>query len=302
MARSLVTGGSGFIGSHVVDELLRVGHEVTVLDCGAQPHRLDVKFIDIDLTNVDRVLEAVRGHDYIFHLGAVSDVNLALQNPIHCAQVNVLGTINVLESARRSGTHRVILASSVLVYSGTPDGTRSESSPLCPPRAGPFYSSSKIAAELFCHDYWRVFRQPFTILRYGTVYGPRMREPLVIHNFITKALLEEPITIMGDGRQCRNFLYVEDLARAHSLVLTEKGVNQTFNLEGSRKITIREVAETISRVLNKAVVIEHQPGRPGDDMGIGVSITKVRDEVGWEPTVDLEEGIRRTIQWYRENL
>jgi UDP-glucose 4-epimerase len=129
-----------------------------------------------------------------------------------------------------------------------------------------------------------------------------MREPLVIHNFITRALSGEPITIMGDGRQYRNFLYVEDLARAHAMVLTDRGLNQTYNLEGSRKITIMGVAETISRVLDKAVVIEHQPERVADNTGIALSIAKIREDVGWEPTVDFEEGIRRTVEWYKKNF
>lgn len=300
MPRSLVTGGSGFIGSHVVDELLRAGHDVSVLDSGTGPHRPDVEFLDVDLVDSGAVVESVAGHDYVFHLAAVSDVNHAQRDPVHCAQVNVVGTVNVLEAARRNEVSRIVLASSVFVYSGLQEGTLEEGSSLNPPTVGPFYSTSKIAAEFFCHDYWRIFGQEFTILRYGTAYGPRMRAPQVIHNFITKANAGQPITILGDGSQFRNFVYVEDLARAHSLALTDKGINQTYNLDGAAKITIRETADTIVSLLGRNVKIEHKAARSESDAGIGASIAKAEAELGWSPAIGFEEGIRRTIDWYRK--
>ena len=300
MISSVVTGGSGFIGSHVVDELIRIGHDVSVLDAGTQPHRPDVKFLDVDLTNAEAVLSAIEGCDYLFHLGAVSDINLARENPTLCARVNVLGTINVLEAARSLGVKRVIFASTAWLYSGFPDADRDEVSPFYVPRVAPIYTSSKIASELFCHDYWRHFNQPFTILRYGTAYGPRMREPLVIHTFVMKALAGESITIFGDGNQRRNFVYVEDLALAHSLVLGDEAVNQTYNLEGAKQISIIEIAESIYKILGKEAKIEYAPERSSDDLGIGMSIAKARKELGWEPRTSLDEGLIKTIAWYRE--
>ena len=301
MPLSLVTGGSGFIGSHVVDEMVRVGHKVRVLDQGVEPHRKDVEFSDADLRDAAAVAKAAEGCDYVFHLGAVANVNQALLDPALCVQVNVLGTVNVLEAALRHKVKRVVLGSTVWVYSGSPEASLREGSPFYVPKAGPFYSSSKIASELFCHEYWGAFQQPFTILRYGTPYGPRMREPLVLHSFISKALAGEPISVTGDGSQFRRFVFAEDLARAHPLALREEAANQTYNLEGSQKVSIMEAAEAVAQVTGKEVVIQYGEGRLGDDRGIGVSIAKAWEELGWEPRVDFHEGLRRTIQWYLEN-
>ena len=302
MSRCLVTGGSGFIGSHVVDELIESGHQVLVLDYAAQPHRDDVEFFEANLTDADRILDASRNCDYIFHLGAVADLNAAVRDPALCAQVNVLGTINILEAARRNEVKRVILASSVWIYSGSPRSELKENDPFYSPKIGPFYSSSKIAAELFCHEYSKEFAQPFTILRYGTPFGPRMREPLAVHSFITKVLANEPITIWGNGTQSRQFIYVQDLARAHCLVLSDKGTNKTFNIAGSQMVTITEMVNAICTLLGKQVKIVYEPARSNEEPIINVSIAKVKEELGWEPKVTLEEGLKKTIDWYRTQV
>ena len=297
--RCAVTGGSGFIGSHVVDYLVQDGHEVVVLDHGVRPHRRDVEFQDVDIVDLPALQAAMAGCDFIFHLAAVSNVNEAFQRPLQCVAVNIQGTANVLEAARRNKAQRVVLASTVWVYSGARDSNVHEDSPFFMPGAGHVYTSSKIAGELLCHDYWQLYQVPVTILRYGIPYGPRMRETLVISIFLKKALAGEPLTIAGDGSQYRNYVYVEDLARAHLLVMNEKTINQTYNLGGLRKVTIREIAETINRLLGGGVRIEYAPARPGDYRGKEVSAEKARRELGWEPTVDFEEGMRRTIEWYR---
>lgn len=300
--RSVVTGGSGFIGSHVVDHLVDAGHEVLIVDRGVRPHREDVEFADVNVADFPTLLEATKGADYISHLAAVSNVNHAFTDPLRCVQFNALGTVNVLEAARRNKVRRVFFASTVWVYTGSRDSHVREDSPFYMPGAGHIYTSTKIASELFCHDYWKLYQQPFTILRYGIPYGPRVREELVIPIFLKKALAGEPITITGDGSQYRNFVYVEDLARAHILALDPVAENQTYNLEGMRRITIREVAETISQLLGGSAKIEYLPARPGDYAGKEVSAEKARRELGWEPVVDFEEGMRRTIQWYKRKF
>ena len=301
MTRSVVTGGSGFIGSHLVDELMRVGHEVAVLDRGVHPHRPDVEFLDVDLADSEAVLSSTRGCDYVFHLGTVANFNMAVQDPANGVRTNVLGSLNMLEAARRNDAQRFILASSVWVYSGAPQPNLDETSPFYVPRTGPIYSSSKIAAELLCHDYWRAFGLPFTVLRYGAPYGPRMRESLVIHAFITRALAGEPFAINGDGKQFRNFIYVEELAHAHSLALGDAGINQTYNLDGPEAVTISDLAETIARLLDRDVKIEHLSEKADGDPGMNVSIAKAYEELGWQPTIGLEEGLLRTIEWYEAN-
>jgi len=151
--RCAVTGGSGFIGSHVVDALIAAGHDVVVLDHRVRPHRENVEFHDVDIVNFAAVLNATKGCDYVFHLAAVSDVNHAFQQPAYCVELNVQGTANVLEAARHNEISRVVLASTVWVYAGARDNDVHEDSPFYMPGAGHIYSSTKIASELLCHDY-----------------------------------------------------------------------------------------------------------------------------------------------------
>ncbi len=298
MSRVAVTGGSGFIGSHVVDKLVEAGHDVIVLDHRIRPHREDVGFADVDVVNFSSVLNATKDCDYVFHLAAVSNINHAFQQPVYTVELNTLGTANVLEAARHNSIKRVFLASTVWVYSGCRDNNVHEDSPFYMPGAGHVYTSSKVASEFLCHDYWLLYKQEFTILRYGIPYGPRMRGELVIPIFLHKALKGEPIIITGDGSQFRNFVYVEDLAEAHLLAMSERARNETYNLEGSRRITIREIAETVQRLLGNGVRIEYQPARPGDYAGKEVSAEKAKRELGWEPKIDFEEGMRRTLLCY----
>lgn len=297
--RSIVTGGSGFIGSHVADKLIDAGHEVTVLDYGVKPHRNDVGFANIDIVNYSSVLEATKEADYIFHLAAVSNVNHAFEKPVYTIELNVTGTANVLEAARQNKVKRVFFASTVWVYTGCNGTYVNEETPFFMPGAGHIYSSSKIAAEFFIHDYHKLYGLPFTILRYGIPYGPRMRMELVIPIFLKKAFNGEPITITGNGSQYRNFIYVEDLADAHVLALKPEAKNQILNLEGMRRVTIKEVTKTIQKLTPNNVKIKYLPARPGDYGGKEASNDKVKRLLGWEPKVDFEEGMRKTIEWYK---
>jgi UDP-glucose 4-epimerase len=298
--RCAVTGGSGFIGSHVVDVLRKQDYEVVVIDHRVRPHREDVEFADVDITNYSAVLKSTKGCDYVFHLAAVSNVNIAFKQPVYAVELNILGTTNVLEAARQNKVKRVVFASTVWVYSGSKGRDVDEDSPFYMPGAGHIYSSSKIASELLCQDYFELYKQPFTILRYGIPYGPRMREELLIPIFLKKAFADEPLNITGDGSQFRNFVYVEDLAQAHILAMREKAENEIYNLEGMRKITIKEVAETIKRLVGGDVEITYTPARPGDYAGKEVSKKKAKRELDWEPTTDFEEGMKKTIEWYKK--
>lgn len=301
MSKIAVTGGSGFIGSHVVDALKEAGHEVVVIDHLVRPHRGDVLYEEVDVLDLSAIISATKGHDYVFHLAAVSNVNYALKYPVYTVRLNITGTVNVLEAARLNGIKRVFLASTVWVYTGA-DGIEplTEDLPFYLPRTRHIYTSSKIAAEMLCHNYKQLYQQPFTILRYGIPYGPRMREELLIPIFIRKALNGEPLTIAGDGSQYRNFIYVEDLARAHVLALSEKAENKVYNLEGKRKITVRDVVESLERILGQKLQIEYVPARVGDYYGKEVSWQKARMELGWEPEIEFDEGLFRTVQWFRK--
>ncbi|HWF61008.1 MAG TPA: NAD-dependent epimerase/dehydratase family protein [Nitrospira sp.] len=301
MAKVVVTGGSGFIGSHVVDALADAGHQVTVVDHRVRPHRTDVRFEDVDLMDLSSVLAATKGANHIFHLAAVANVNYAYKYPVYTAALNVMGTTNILEAARINGAQRVHLASTVWVYNGAPDGKPAdETVPFYLAGAGHIYTSTKMAAEMICHNYSQLYKVPFTILRYGIPYGPRMREELLIPIFIKKALNGQPLTISGKGEQYRNFVYVRDMAEAHVDAMRESAVNQTYNLEGARRVTVLEVAEGIKKILGDDVKLEFVPARPGDFGGKEVAANKARQELDWYPTTLFEEGLNRTIHWFRQ--
>lgn len=301
MAKVVVTGGSGFIGSHVVDALADAGHQLTVVDHRVRPHRSDVGFEDVDLMDLSSVLAATKGAEHIFHLAAVANVNYAYKYPVYSTALNVMGTTHILEAARINGAQRVYLASTVWVYNGAPNGKPAdETVPFYLEGAGHIYTSSKMAAEMICHNYFQLYKVPFTILRYGIPYGPRMREELLIPIFIKKALNGQPLTISGRGEQYRNFVYVRDMAEAHVLAMKNDAANQTYNLEGTRKVTVLEVAEGIKKVLGDDVKLEFVPARPGDFGGKEVTASKARQELDWYPTVSFEEGLRRTVDWFRQ--
>jgi UDP-glucose 4-epimerase len=302
MSKVVVTGGSGFIGSHVVDALADAGHEIVVIDHRVRPHRSDVQFEDVDLLDLSSVLAATRGAEHIFHLAAVSNVNYAYKYPVYSTALNVMGTTNVLESARVNGAKRVHLASTVWVYNGAPDDDEAadETVPFHLKGAGHIYTSTKMACEMLCHNYSELYDLPFTVLRYGIPYGPRMREELLIPIFLKKALDGEPLTVAGKGEQYRKFVYVRDLAEAHVLAMGDEAKNEIYNLEGPRKVTVLEVAERIRDHVGEHVKIEMVPARPGDFGGKEVSAEKARRELSWKAEVDFEDGLAHTVQWFSE--
>jgi len=293
-----VIGGSGFIGSHVVDKLIEHGHEVTVFDI-MKPHRNDVRHLYIDITNLSKTCVALTGaYDAVYMLAAMADVNDVFKNPVEATEVNILAVANVLEAAKRNGIGRVILASTVWVYEMAEGSNVDETTALVPSRTKHVYTASKLAAELYCHAHQKLYGQEFTILRYGIPYGPRARGATVIALFVKRALNGEPLTIMGDGSQYRNFIYVEDLAEGNVAALKEIAKNQTYNLEGSKQVSIKEVAETVKKLVGN-VKIEYKEARAGDYSGAVVSVDKARKELGWQPEVSFEEGVRRYFEWYK---
>lgn len=295
-----VTGGSGFIGSHLVDILLEHGYEVTVLDI-RKPHRDDVTHIHLDITDLSKTTVALSGnYDVVYLLAAMADVNDVYKNPVEAGEINVTAVSHVLEAARRNEIQRVILASTTWLYEMAVEREVTEETPLSPDRTNHVYTASKLGAELYCHAYQKLYAQDFTILRYGTPYGPRARAGTVIAIFVRKALNHEPITILGDGSQSRNFVYVGDLALGSVAALMPVATNQTYSLDGSRPVTIREVAETVKKLVGNAE-IEYRDARAGDYQGKLVPIEKARKELNWEPKVSLEEGVARYIEWYKEN-
>ncbi|HEX5480739.1 MAG TPA: NAD-dependent epimerase/dehydratase family protein, partial [Dehalococcoidia bacterium] len=242
---------------------------------------------------------ATRGLDVIFHLAAYADVNNVIADPAGAVALNVLGTTRVLESARRNELRRVVLASTVWVYGAAREERVDERSCFDPALTGHVYTTTKIASEMLCHDYETLFKVPFTVLRYGIPYGPRMRPSLVIPIFIRKAMNGEPMTVAGDGSQHRKFVYVEDLAEAHVLALAPEAENQTYNIDGSEEVTILRIAQTVHQLVG-GKGIEFVPARAGDYGGKQVSSAKAAREIGWTPKVDFATGMERTVQWFTE--
>jgi UDP-glucose 4-epimerase len=298
--RTLVTGGGGFIGSHVVDRLVAAGHDVHVVDL-RPPHRSDVGHIAADINDLDALVEAFSGADAVFHLAAYADVNDVSREPVDATDANVVGVAKVWEACRRNNVGRAILASTVWVYNGAADdgdGPLDEDAAFRLDDLGHLYTSSKVAAEMVVHSYKTLYGQEFTILRYGIPYGPRMRDALVIPKFVGMALRGEPLTIQGDGSQYRNYVYVEDLAEAHVLTLRPEAANQTFNLEGREKISIRAMVESIGEALGRPVDVTYTPARTGDYGGREISADKAERVLGWRAGVPFTEGLRRYVDWH----
>lgn len=280
----LVTGGSGFIGSHVVDKLIEAGHEVRVFDL-KEPHREDVQFLRGDIISKGDINKAVKNMEVVYHTAAFSNIDLVKDNPLTTIEYNILGTTYLLDECRKQGTKRFIFASSVYVYE----------------KKGHLYTTSKLASEMICKNYDALYGLPYTILRYGTTYGPRSRKADVISIFVKRALEGGVLVIFGSGDQRRHFIYVEDLAEGSVAALQDVARNQTYNLEGMRPVTIKEVAETVRRLTGN-VDIEYKEIRAGDYEGKIVSNDKAKKELGWEPKVDFEEGVKRYIEWYKKTV
>jgi UDP-glucose 4-epimerase len=291
-----VTGGSGFIGSHVVDKLVDAGHTVRVLD-GSQPHRNDVQWQPVDITRLSQVIGALQGCDAVFHLAAMANVNDIARMPAESVDLNIMGTATILEAARMSGNMHFVLASTVWVYEASDLKEVDESTPLSPTAVSHLYMAEKIASEMLAVSYGKLYNFPTTVLRYGIPYGPRMREELVMPIFIKKALNSEPLTIAGDGLQYRNFVYVEDLADAHVRVL-DRAATGIFNLEGPREVAIIELAEAVNRAVPTSAGIVRTEARGGDYQGRVVSRQRALDVLGWEPVTQFEQGFGQTLNWF----
>lgn len=280
---------------------MEAGHEVTVFDI-KKPHRPDVPHIYIEITDLPKTAVALTGgYDALYLLAAVADVNDVQRNPVEATAVNIMGVANVLEAAKRNNVGRVILASTVWVYGLASQNDGTEEAPIHLTKAEHIYTSQKVSAELLCHSYRVMYGQNFTILRYGVPYGPRARGGTVLATFVQRAFAGQPLTIFGQGNQGRAFIYVEDLARGNVAALQDAATNQTYNLEGKRMVTVREVAETVRQVIGN-VTIEYKEARAADFGGRLASSEKAGRELGWAPTVDFEEGARNYVQWYREQV
>jgi UDP-glucose 4-epimerase len=296
--RVLVTGGSGFIGSHVVDKLRARGHEPVIYDLRPSPWHTDpahpVDTVLGSITDREALERALHSCDAVAHLAAVADVNDVHAEPEDAERVNARGTVAVLEAARRAGVKRIVYASTIWVYSDCEPEEVNETTLLPPPSH--LYTSTKLAGELYCKAYQELYGIDYTILRFGIPYGPRAREAAVIPAFVNKALAGDPLTLAGDGLQSRKFVYVEDLADGVACGLDEIAVNRVYNLASDETVTIKQIAETIQELMGDVEIV-YTPARPGDFGGKIVSSERAEKELGWTAATPFSEGVRRYIGW-----
>ena len=293
----LVTGGSGFIGGHVVDKLVEKGYDVRVFD-QIKPLREDVEWFRGDLLNQNDILLACKDVEAAYHLAAVADVGVAVSNTYICININEIGTVNLLKACTSREVERIILASTTWVY-GRAEGVVDEESPI--PLPEHIYTKTKIGQEQLVYAWNKHFGLPYTILRYGIPYGPRMRSNMVIAIFVRKAMKNEPITIFGDGNQGRCFIYVEDLAEGNVAALKHEGENQIFNLAGSEFITINTIMENLTRVFG-AINVSSEPPRPNDFRGVTVSIERAKNILGWTPKVPFRLGLKKYYESVNKSI
>lgn len=292
----LVTGGAGFIGSHVVDRLIAHGVTPLIFDLQRSPYHPDADHRIGSILDVETLRAAMGGVHAVIHLAAVADVKDVFEDPFYAETVNTRGTIGVLEAARRSKVKRLIYGSTTWVYSDCPQDAADEETSIPPPSH--LYTATKLASEFYCRSYAALYQMEPTIVRFGIPYGPRSRDAAVIPIFVGKALRGEPLTIAGDGQQFRQFVYVEDLAEGVILALKPAAANRVYNLDGSERISIKQIAETIREILGNVQIVSTPP-RPGDFSGKQVSSERASRELGWSAVTPFRDGVERYIAWYR---
>ena len=299
----LVTGGAGFIGSHLVRGLLEQGDAVRVLDNFATGMRTnlaqivdEVELVEGDLRSYERVHAAVRGVELVFHQGALPSVPRSVQDPLTTNAVNVEGTLNILLAARDEGVRRVVFASSSSVYGNEGELPRVESQPANP--ISP-YGVAKLAAERYCTSFTNVYGLETVALRYFNVFGPRQdprsQYAAVVPKFIRLIAGGEPVPIDGDGEQSRDFTYVANVVDANLRAAdAERAPGRILNVATGSSATLNEVVDAIGRILEREPEREHRAPRAGDVRASWADVGTAREVLGWEPTVDLERGLRLT--------
>ncbi len=295
--RVLVTGGAGFIGSHVVDRLIAAGHEPRILDVRPSPYpeHAGVQTVIGDLLDGAEVLAAARGCEAIAHLAASADVGIVAAEPRAAEALNARGTFNVLEAARATGA-RVLYASTIWAYSDVAAEEVDEDTALALPSH--FYTATKVAGEMYCNSYGELYDVSTTILRFGIPYGPRARPAAVLPIFVAKALAGEALSIAGDGAQSRRFVYVEDLAEGVVAALAPQAAGRVYNLVGDEDTSVRQIADAVGAAVG-AVEVVHTEGRSGDFAGARVSGARAAAELGWRATTPFAEGVQRYVAWVR---
>lgn len=307
MAKVLVTGGAGFIGSHVVDQFLAKSYEVVVVDDLSTGRRSNLNplatFYHLDIRSPEvRQVFASERPDYVSHHAAQPDVRRSVSEPLLDAEVNILGSINLIECAREFDVKRFVYISTGGAVYGEPEWLPCDEHhpvhPICP------YGASKHTVEHYLYMYHVNYGLPYTVLRYPNVFGPRQNphgEAGVVAILAGKMLAGEPVIVNGDGEQTRDFVYVGDCARANDLAVAVDHESGIYNLGWGRPTSINEIASVLAAATGYSYPIRHGPSKLGETRHIYLNAAKAARELGWRPMVTLEEGLEKTVAYLRES-
>lgn len=311
MSKSLITGGAGFIGSNMVRFLLEKGQSVAVLDnfeTGKRENLTEVanniEIIEGDIRNRDVVDKAVAGCDVVYHLAALGSVPRSIADPATTHDVNLNGTFNVFDAARVAKVRRVVFASSSSVYGQSPVLPQHEGLPLAP--ISP-YAATKATGELYARAYDAAYGFQIACMRYYNVFGPRQdphsQYAAAIPLFVSAYLRDEAPKIFDDGEQSRGFTYIDNVMNANYLAATVDEIHgEAMNISTETSVTVNTVVNTIRELLGKDIQPEYLPPRKGDIKHSLADISRAKELIGYEPLVSFDEGIRKAINWYVENL
>ena len=311
MGRYVVTGGAGFIGSHIVEELLLRNEKVAIIDNFSTGKRDNVKpfegtaeIIDTDLANAKNLAQIIKGADYVIHQAAIPSVPKSIIDPVKSHHANVNGTLQLLVACREAGVKRVVYASSSSLYGDSPTLPKHEGmmpNPLSP------YGAQKLFAEMYCQVFTKAYGLETVSLRYFNVFGPRQDATSqysgVLALFIPAVLQGRRPTIYGDGEQSRDFTYVKNVVEANLLACKAPGVGgQVFNVACGDRITVNSMLQQINKITGKDISPVYAEARAGDIKHSQADIRLAKERIGYQAKVSFEEGLRNTIDWYRENL
>jgi len=304
----LVTGGAGFIGSHIVEELLKRGEKVRVLDNfstgkreNIAPFLKEIELIEGDIRNPEVVKKAMKGVNYVLHQAALPSVFRSIKDPLTTNEVNVLGTLNILMAAKEARVKKIVYASSSSVYGDTPSLPKREDmqpSPLSP------YALSKLAGEEYSRLFTSLYGLEIISLRYFNVFGPRQdptsQYAAVIPKFISSLLKGERPTIYGDGEQSRDFTYVSNVVSANLLATASKVKKGIFNIACGKRITVNELVKGLNGIMNMDIEPLYTHPRPGDVRHSQADISRAGKVLGYKVEVNFEEGLKKTVEWFRK--
>lgn len=304
----LVTGGAGFIGSNLVRRLLEDGNSVTVLDNFMSGYRsnLDpfhaVRIIEGDIRDKTTVERAMEGAEVVFHFAASVGNKRSIDQPIMDAEINVIGTLNVLEAARKAGVRKIVASSSAGIFGELKTMPIKEDHPIEPDSP---YGCTKLCEEKLCLSYAKLYKIEAVCLRYFNVYGPNQRFDAygnVIPIFVFRMLQNESLLIYGDGEQTRDFVHVDDVVQANIKAANAIGVSGAFNIASGTRVTINRLVQMVVKDNKNAVKIEHGSERPGDVRHSLADIALAHQMIGYSPSVDLENGVKGYVAWAQKAL